>query len=250
MATKNEWLTTNITERLTNHIVDFKATYSKHQNNFNDFTTESQNVKWDILNNYPKLFVPLSGGMDSEYVFEQFYKEGVTPIIVSTPGNKEESAYAFKCCEKYGAKPVIIEKTEKEILTTFCSDIFLKLNGVGYNSTPALIAARYAQDKNGVAIIGEHGYNDINEWDFYNDAILGKDASIYYFLHTPQMVIAMKKEYAYHNTDHQSFKAKIYGIENREKMIYQYSEKFYNIVNSLIRTKKRPNVRDIIQCEI
>jgi hypothetical protein len=249
MATENDWLTTNLTERLKNPYCDFKASYRIDKFEYLTFAEESENVKQSILQKYSKLFVPLSGGMDSEYVMKQLQKEAI-PIIVVTPGNKEESVYAFKYCEQIDVKPVIIEKTEKEVLQTFCTDIFLKLNGVGYNSVPALIASRYAQDKNGVAIIGEHGYNDINEWDFYNDVILGKESSVYYFLHNPKILMAMRKSYNFLNMDHQSFKTEIYGLEKREKMIYKYSDKFYQIVNALIRSRVRPKVRDVIEYNV
>jgi hypothetical protein len=173
--------------------------------------------------------------MDSEFVFESLKHLYPTPIIVDTPGNKLESAYAFHYCHKNNLEPVVIEKTEAEMLQIYYSDIFTKLNGCGVNSVAVLIASRYAEDQGGVAVIGEHGYDDNNEWDFYNDALIHEDNSIYFFMWTPELVQAMRNEYD--GGDHQEFKHRLYGIPFRPKIKYQYSEAYQSALNS-INSKK------------
>jgi hypothetical protein len=121
--------------------------------------------------------------------------------------------------------------TEKQMLHIYFNDIFTRLNGYGHNSVAALIATRYAENNGGVAVIGEHGYDDVNEWDFYNDALISEDASIYFYMWTPELVQAMRNEYD--GGDHQEFKHKLYDIPFRPKIKYQYSDAYESALNSI-----------------
>jgi hypothetical protein len=240
MATKNNWLKTNITERLTNPAADFKVWHNVETVGNDDWETALFDTVTDFSWISKKLYIPLSGGMDSEFVFESLKHLYPTPIIVDTPGNKLESAYAYHYCNKNNLKPVVIEKTETEMLQIYYSDIFTKLNGCGINSVAALIAGRYAEDCGGVAVIGEHGYDGVSEWDFYNDALIHEDNSIYFFMWTPELVQAMRNEYD--GGDHQEFKHRLYGVPLRSKIKYQYSsayESALNFINS--RRPSHPN---------
>lgn len=232
MATKNNWLKTNIAERLTNPATDFKVWHNVETVRDDNWETALFDTVTDFSWISKKLYIPLSGGMDSEFVFESLKHLYPTPIIVDTPGNKLESAYAFHYCRKNDLKPVVIEKTEAEMLSIYYSDIFIKLNGCGVNSVAVLIASRYAEDQGGVSVIGEHGYDDNNEWDFYNDALIHEDNSIYFFMWTPELVQAMRNEYK--GEDHQEFKHRLYGIPFRPKIKYQYSEAYQSALNSII----------------
>jgi hypothetical protein len=192
MATKNNWLKTNIAERLTNPAADFKVWHNVETVKNHDWETALFDTVTDFSWISKKLYIPLSGGMDSEFVFDSLKHLYPTPIIVDTPGNKIESAYAFHYCRKNDLKPLVIEMTEKQMLHIYFNDIFTRLNGYGHNSVAALIATRYAENNGGVAVIGEHGYDDVNEWDFYNDALISEDASIYFYMWTPELVRAMR----------------------------------------------------------
>jgi hypothetical protein len=235
MATKNNWLKTNIAERLTNPAVDFKVWHNVEEVRNDDWETALFDTVTDFSWISKKLYIPLSGGMDSEFVFESLKHLYPTPIIVDTPGNKLESAYAFHYCRQNNLKPVVIEKTEAEMLSIYYSDIFTKLNGCGVNSVAVLIASRFAEDQGGVAVIGEHGYEDNNEWDFYNDALIHEDNSIYFFMWTPELVQAMRNEYE--GDDHQEFKHRLYGIPFRPKIKYYYSEAYKSALNSINSTR-------------
>ena len=221
MATKNNWLKTNIAERLTNPAVDFKVWHE---------VDKVENLTWeqalfDTITDFSwiskKLYIPLSGGMDSEFVFDCLKHLYPIPIIVETPGNKLESAYAFHYCRKNKLKPVVIQKTESEMIQTYYDNIFTKLNGYGSDSAAVLIAARYAEEMGGVAVVGEHAYDDVSEWDFYNDALIHEDNSIYFFMWTPELVKAMQNEYR--GEDHQEFKYRLYNVPFRPKLNYDYS---------------------------
>jgi hypothetical protein len=235
MATKNNWLKTNIAERINNPAVDFKVWHEV--GDVKDLTWEQ--ALFDTITDFSwiskKLYVPLSGGMDSEFVLDCLKHLYPTPIIVDTPGNKIESAYAFHYCRKHNLNPVVIQKTEAEMLQTFYDDIFVKLNGYGSDSVAVLMAARYAEEHGGVAVIGEHAYDDVSEWDFYNDALIHEDNSIYFFMWTPELVKAMQNEYR--TEDHQEFKHRLYNVPFRPKLNYDYSSS-YKKAFRIIREKR------------
>ena len=236
MATKNNWLKTNISERLSNPDVNFKVWH-------NIETVANQCWKealYDTITDFfwvlKKLYIPLSGGMDSEFVFKCLKHLNPIPVIVDTPGNKLEVSYAYHYCRKNNLIPVVIKKTEAEMLNIYYEEIFQKLNGYGHNSVPALIAARYAEEMGGIAVIGEHAYDGVSEWDFYNDALINEGNSIYFFMWTPELVQAMQNEYD--GGDHQEFKHRLYNVPFRPKLIYDYSSSYDNAL-SMIKAKRK-----------
>jgi asparagine synthetase B (glutamine-hydrolysing) len=234
MATENHWLRSNIKERLTDKSSEFIVNFDHIEYTSISFQEASERVVQKIVKKYDNIFIPLSGGMDSEYVFNSFLGNKFTPIIVDTPANKTESEYAFRRCRETNIKPVVIEKTEQEMVEIYYEQIFKKLNGIGYNSTATYIAGKYAEEQNGVVVIGEHGYDGMNEWDFYNDALIHEENSIYFFMYDIEIFAAMMKEFAQYD-HHQEFKRRIYNIPIRPKIIYSYSNDYNNIIQQIIR---------------
>ena len=229
MATENNWLTTNIKDIHK----PFSVLINNPEYEIMSFEEASKIVVEKISKKYNNIYIPLSGGMDSEYVLNCFVKNNVnvTPIIINSTGNKEESSYAFAKCKEYDITPVVIYKKEIELFKCYVDEIYKKINGPGYNSTFALIATKYSKTMCGISVIGEHGYDGVNEWDFYNDAILGEEASINFFMYTPEIFYAMKR--AYNNEPHQQFKSKLYGIPNRPKMTYKYTKEMSTAIASI-----------------
>jgi len=245
MATKHNWLKTNISDRLNDHSLNFKVWHNEPKIETVSWEKALYDTIEDLSCLNKKLYVPLSGGMDSEFVIQNLKRLNPIPIIVDTPGNKLESSYAFHYCKKHKLNPIIIEKTESEMLKTFYHDIFMKLNGYGINATASLIASRYTEDHGGVSIIAEHAYDGVSEWDFYNDALINIDNSIYFFMWTPELVKAMRNEYQ--GEDHQEFKHRLYDVPFRPKFNYQYSRS-YNNGMSIVTSKRvsRPKYKDQI----
>jgi hypothetical protein len=235
MATNNNWLKTNIRERLTNPEIDFKVFFDPQPYEDMSFDHATKSVAHMIAEKYPKLFIAYSGGMDSEFVFHLFRKLKIefTPIIVSSTSNTLETAYAFHECRKHDIKPIVVEKTDNEILKIFHDDIFLKLNGCGYDSTPMLIAGRCAEENNGVVIIADHAYDGLHEWDFYNDVLIHPENSVYFGTYTYQLAKTMMVEYK--GEDHQEFKHRLYDIPFRPKIKYHHSEEFFKTLYSFKR---------------
>lgn len=248
MATKNNWLKTNIAERITNPAVDFKVWHEVESVEILNWSQALFDTITDFSWISKKLYIPLSGGMDSEFVFDCLKHLNPTPIIVDTPGNKLESAYAFHYCRKHNINPVVIHKREAEMLQTYYDDIFMKLNGCGSDSTATFIAARYAEEHGGVAVIGEHAYDGVSEWDFYNDVLIHENNSIYFFMWTPELVRAMRCEYLLNDTDdHQEFKHRLYKVPFRPKISYSYSKLYYDALNKISKQRKySPDPKDTI----
>ena len=202
------------------------------------FQEASKRVVEKIVSKYENIFIPLSGGMDSEYVFECFKNHRFTPIIVDTPANKLESSYAFRKCKETGIEPVVISLSEKELLLTYYEQIYKRMRGCGYNSTATYIAGKYAEEHNGNVIIAEgptFGINNCSglyEYDFYNDALIHEENSIYFFMYDIEIFSAMINEYR-DNEDYQLFKQRIYNIPLRPKMKYQYSEQGQKFIDRL-----------------
>lgn len=245
MATKDNWLVTNLKLRLTDPTVDFKVGHRVKKLERLSWEQALRNTILEFESISKKLFIPLSGGMDSEFVFNSLIHLDPIPIIVDTPANKLESAYAFHYCRKHNLTPVVIEKSEYDLLRVYVEDIFTKINGVGASSVAALLAARYAEQNDGIVVIGEHAYDGVSEWDFYNDVLINEDNSIYFFMWTPELVQAMQQEYR--GEDHQEFKHRLYEIAYRPKMIYQYSDGFETVLRNLNEIRKaKPNVKSEI----
>lgn len=232
MATENNWLRSNIRDRLINQKSPFIVRFDHVDYTAIPFADASDNVIQKLTNKYDKIFVPLSGGMDSEYVFNRFIGHKFTPIIVDTPANKEESAYAFSRCKDANIKPVVIKKSERELIDIYYNEIYKKLGGFAINSVAALVAGKYADDNGGIAVIAEHGFDGINEHDFYNDALIHEDNSIYFFMYDIQIFSAMIKEYQY-GENHQIFKHRLYGIPLRPKMKYKYSSETNEVIKQI-----------------
>jgi asparagine synthetase B (glutamine-hydrolysing) len=228
MATYQNWLTTNISDKLKEKTIKFSV-----QENDIDYEILSFKKATELaISQLPdkRKFIPLSGGLDSEYVFRKI-KE--TPIIIDTPCNQEELRYAYKVVEELNIEPIIIYKSESDLIEIFYEEIAKKLNSTGYNSVAAYIAGSYAKEKNSIVIIAEHAYDGVNEWDFYNDALLGLENSHYLLMYNREINEAMKKEYQ--GNCHQLFKSKLYDVELRPKMKYKYSEKANFVLKKIIQ---------------
>jgi hypothetical protein len=230
MATENNWLQNNLSERLLDNTINFALQLDTKPYKIMSFDDAANYTADLIASKSSKIFIGFSGGMDSEFVFRRMVARGhnVIPVIVNTPINKYESAYAFRICQQYGIKPVIIDKTPKELIMIFVEDIFKKLSGWGHDSVPGLLVGRYAEDHGGIMLMGEHIIDDnagkmyvgANEWDFYNDVLVHPDNTHYFFTYTPELCCAMVKEME--NESVQDFKSRIYNIPWRPKFSYDY----------------------------
>jgi hypothetical protein len=244
MTTKNNWITSNIRERLTDPNCDFKLVVNYQNPLYCDFTRAVSETAREISSLKKQVYIGYSGGLDSEFVVKTFLDLNLpfTPIIVKTTGNISEVMYAEKFCKANKLDPIVIECSEREMLKHFLQDIFNLINGRGQNSTSNVIAGRYVEKNSGIFLMGEHLIDDksigANEWDFYNDAIFDIGHTLHFFNYTPEICYSMIASLDF-SISIQEAKSKLYGLEYRPKFNYEgYSEKYFGISRKIYRTRK------------
>jgi|694.fasta_scaffold14001_12 hypothetical protein len=239
----NNWLTTNLSHRCTNPKLNFLVDICPYPVKILNFDDECNITAKIIANFNKKIYIGLSGGIDSEFVCEVFLKNKIDfiPIIVCYDGNEEERAYAFKYCKEKQIKPIIIEITEKQIVNCIWNTLVKKFNGIGIYSVGAIIAAEYAENNNGIFVEAEHFIGDgleeiqdfkyyIPEWDFYTSVLFPKKVFLF-FLYRLELCHAMIKTIDIKHNDWMTYKHIVYNRPLRPKMKPSYSR----IVNKIIK---------------
>jgi len=250
IISENNWINDNIfSERMTeNYEVNMKPYPFKPLK----FYDAAQQAAINISKKYKNLYVGLSGGIDSEYVLVCFHKLKIPiiPLIVLCEGNEEETKYAFKICKKLEIKPKVIECSNIQIIDICINFIFKKINGIGFESATRVFAAQYVKNNNGTLICGDHVLGDgdenlikdseysMNEYDGYNSAHYGDEIGFY--LYTPELTYSMISGNTLdgENMSWKEYKSKLFGLEMREKICYNYPEKIKKINQLLIRKTK------------
>jgi hypothetical protein len=235
MISKNNWITENIQERLTNQNSDFVAQLIPYPFTPISFDQAVEQTVHEISQKYKNLYLGLSGGYDSDFVMQAFHKHNVpiTPVIVLC-GNELESSYAFETCKKLNIQPVVITISDDEFVNYYEEKIYKKFNGVGIRSTYKLFASEYVQKNNGTFVTGENWLGDgsdiinnqkvsfINEWDFYH--IHNYDIPcIDFFLYSAELSYSMIPHHL-PKISWSQYKNYLFKIEYRKKMKLEYSE--------------------------
>ena len=251
MATYKNWFRSNITER-TDQALDLNVTIKKIDawNLDTPWDKASETVVKLIADLDKPIFIGLSGGIDSEYVCTVFEEAEVdyTPVLIRTQGNKAELEYAYDFLNRWGSndKAVIVDKKNVDMLSTYYYKLLTGCFGYGYNSVATYMVGEYAKQNGGIYVMAEHLIDDYdtggfkvgcNEWDFYNDLLLGEDNTHYFFNYTPEISAAMIREFPNYS-DVQESKAEFYGLKYRPKMHYEYDELYNDTLMKLRRTMK------------
>ena len=243
MLTKNKWLYTNLADRFTNKASDFNMGMKLYPFQDMSFNDAADYTCREIAKEHNKLFLALSGGMDSDFVLRCFHRNGIDihPIIVVC-GKQVENEYAYAVCDELGIQPTIIEITEQQLIDLYEEHIYKKFNGVGYNATQVLIVAEMVEKLNGTLITGNHFMGDgddmisedtyliSNEWDFYTDYCFSGCKNIDFFLYTPEIAYAMMpREFITWN----KHKQKIFQIEYRDKLRPVYTQETIDKIRTM-----------------
>jgi hypothetical protein len=144
MAGLNNWITVN------KNFCSFDFTNLKIKSK-KDSIDDAVN---QLLKKNKKIFVSLSGGIDSEFAASCLQERGVdfVPIIIDLSSNKNELWYAYKWCYENKKKPVVIEMTEFQVITSF-PQIALKKNMPFYAVIP-IVLSEIVYSKGGSLILG------------------------------------------------------------------------------------------------
>lgn len=205
MIIKNQWIRTNIFDRIGNKDADLNIAFKPYHESFSeDFKKACLGIAKQIKEEYNKVFLALSGGLDSSYVFKILVEEGVpfTPVIVVIKGNRTnaiEVRHAFELCMNTHIKPEIIKITEKDLMKIYFDDIWKPTGTYGVFAVPILLCAKYAKENNGILLFGEHILNDrgaeigliVNDYDFVVETVVGTDILLPFFIYSEDVVYNM-----------------------------------------------------------
>lgn len=229
MITEYNWYTHNLLDKIGNPLLQFKVDIKPY--NFNghlDFKQACDKAACTIRNNYPKIYLALSGGIDSCFVFEVLKRNGVpfTPYIVRFHdgfSNDSELIFALKQCKEHGIKPEIIDITAKELLEIYVEKVYKTIEGNGIVSTSNIILAEKAKKDGAILIQGEHILNDMPffpiiytwgaaEYDVYSD-LVDTNVTISFYLYSLEILNAMLKASLDNKIAGYDLKIKLYGMD-------------------------------------
>lgn len=251
MSTHNDWLNTNITDRLTAKGTDFRCQLSLYPFERMEFHDACSMTAKLIAAKHPKLYLSLSNGIDSEYVLKCFLKNGIhiTPIIVLPAEQRAEFDITLSMCDELGITPVIISVTHTDVIKRFYQSIVEPICGYGINSTYNLFAADYARENFGFLVTGDHLLGDDSEtvqmieaaeWDFYLDVTHGTGSYCPFFTYTVETIYAMTYEMDATTSD--DFRHRLYGLDFRPKFKYIYDCKYDEIFVKIRKSRPaKPN---------
>ena len=254
MLVENDWITTNISERLTDRnckIVTRVKSYNFTPSSFMDAAVEVVNK----IKHY-NLYLGLSGGADSDFVCRLLHRECVkfTPIIAVTSGNALERQYAFHTCKELSLEPVVFELSDKQVMEIYATRIVKPLGGIGLYTAQNIIISDYIKERNGkfltgVNVIGgtenNRAYIGMYEFDFYSDVLYGNDFEIPFNLYTPKIVYETINRMS-DDMDEAETKYQLYELTDfRPKLQYKYDEKIGKIYSVLHKNFKLNEVQYI-----
>lgn len=254
MLVEKNWITTNIRERLIDKSCDFKVEMKPYETERFSFRRSCDKTAKIINKKYHKIFLSLSGGLDSAYIFKILVENNIKfqPIIVSVidnHNNQEEIKRAFKLCKEHNIVPEVIEITEIQYLKIYFKEIYTKLNGIGVFSVPILIAGQIASDQGGVLITGAHILQDnfkkdivlgINEYATYVD-IINPNVLIPFFLYSVGTVYAILKNISEVPINIVKLKQQLYDTKEDE-IVNLFSPKTQSLFMKM-RIKNPPKYR-------
>jgi hypothetical protein len=175
MSTKNNWFIPDIKNN------KFKVLLEPYKFKHTSFLEACKLQAVELANAYDNLFIAYSGGLDSELVLKIFNDLNlkITPILVETPFNIEETKWSKEYCKDNNLNLEIINLPGKE----FIERLVDKNQNLLLSGLP-LIIADYIKEKNGKLITGcGDPFDDkskvftnlkFTEWDYYLD---GYDSS-------------------------------------------------------------------------
>ena len=178
------------------------------------------------------IYIGLSGGADSEFVAEVFYRNGIefTPIVASVPYSVEYM-FALEWCDRHQVKPIFMqfERNDKRLVEqSFLSSKVVKqrCNLI----TVVMYMANYVQELSGVLLTGESPlFRHTNSFHEAAGPVLDIHANVFYprltnpalplygfLMYTPELFLAMTRE-GDTTLNHSSAKCRLYNVPFRVK---------------------------------
>ena len=221
------------------------------------FIQASDDVAKELHQTYGKIFVAMSGGIDSEYVANTFLRNQIPiqPIIFKAEDlNELDVWWAIEWCKTNNIEPVVIKQSIKQ----FCAGLIAQSHRFGVRWFPGVYAinqcAEYAKKNGGVLVTGSGNYThypdlvlsqmkktsqDVYKYDDYRivedgyythlpflvSHQLNPEMPLGFYEWNPQIVYSYVKEYDL-NFNSAENKARIMGCDRRPKNV-GYPEYFW-----------------------
>ena len=233
----NEWFKTNLKNRV-NGYCDFDFQITPYKFTPKPFLESCREQALTLSKKYDNLYVTYSGGLDSELVLKVFHEQNlpITPILVETPYNQEESTWAKDFCNERNIKLEILSYTSNQFIDELKKrtiDIGLPILLGGLPN----IVADYVKDRSGYLLTG---YGDpfspnrnvpleFSEWDYYLSAYDDYHPAAF-FNYSLEVLYSMVKDMDY-TVDLQTAKSKLYSLNLRHKA--QWLPEYHNIQRHL-----------------
>ena len=246
----NNWFETNLHKRFNDISLDLNITVNPYAVDVKSFDEECTITAEIILKMDKPIYIGLSGGIDSEFVCDVFFRNGIdfTPIITCYPGNELETSWAFKYCNEKQLKPVVLQISEKEIVDCIWNVIVKQLNGFGIYAVGTIHASKYAEKQNGVFIEAEHIIGDgetlienfnfyVSDHDFYSQ-ILSSQPVISFFLYRLELTIAMILNASNSYGNWMNYKHAMFKRPLRPKMQPIYSNAVKDVIKLMFSYRK------------
>lgn len=255
MTTENNWIKHNLFDRLHDQSLDLSVDLNPNPFQKMSFHEAADITAQRIYEKHKNIFLSFSGGADSDYVFHVFQRNNIPfkPILVKTTGNVVELGYAYHTCKKFNVEPIVIEIDDKKYLDVYYKNVIAKLSGIGICAVPGVIACEYARDNNGVLVIGEHMidhdgdniYAGVNEWDYYNEVLVGDDFNIPFFNYTTDLTYAMWN--SIYREEISEWKWKLYDLDYRPVIEYRFDYNFITYKKKMFMLRRaNPNPKFIL----
>ena len=271
MLSKNSWIHLSwdgkpIRSGPENACVDLHS-----KGNLMSFDQACNQTAHEIYAKYPRIYLALSGGCDSENIANVLYRNRIpfVPVIVIydhiVNNHQPENAYALQWCQQHGIVPQFVSSKDfVESMEEKTAWLNIKPR-LGYGLITAMLLTKFVNQRDGHLVTGYQleYYPDneqmtylepqlgsyqgfvIEESDFYIDAI-GPDQQPYAFYYwSPEIVAAFVNQW---NTDltMQQNKSLIYNVSHRPKMAYSTQMLSWSSSNNRYLLAKKFGTRDCV----
>lgn len=256
MFTKNNWLYSNIKQRIIDPSIDLFVNINLRNITVKKLSFEDAcdyNVN-QIKNSYnKKIYIAFSGGMDSEKIVRVFHRNKIDflPIIVICDDNKEETQIAFDVCKELSLDPVVLHMTENDLKYVLFIDILTTLKSIGIYAAQHIFASKFVTLEKGILIDGAEMLDSegpikntkigLNDWDIYPYGLLSNvSISIPFYYYTPEIFYSFVERVDEKSDDTiQTFKSKLYQIKNRPKYRAKYQNTLYKFAHFMSEKNKK-----------
>jgi hypothetical protein len=224
MAGLNNWITVN------KNFCSFDFTNLKIKSK-KDSIDDAVN---QLLKKNKKIFVSLSGGIDSEFAASCLQERGVdfVPIIIDLSSNENELWYAYKWCYDNKKKPLAVNLTQKEVVESFAH--ISKTKNIPFYASIDVLILDYVLKRNGLLITGNENLlnksyifqnenfeklsKNLTSHDFaFLSEILGGESAIGFLTCTPDLLYNFLSEVDYEKPSELAI-AEYFDVQPRQKL--------------------------------